>query len=90
MIISASYVSLRQVSLSYPIGRIGGLKKTVLKTAGLSIVGRNLLYLYRDPQFRQMGISPETAFNTTSAAQGMEVVGIPTTRSLGINLSIVF
>jgi outer membrane receptor protein involved in Fe transport len=90
MIISASYVSLRQVSLSYPIGRLGGLEKTILKTANLSITGRNLLYLYRDPQFKQMGISPETAFNTTSAAQGMEAVGIPTTRSFGINLSLAF
>mgnify|MGYP001604708618 CR=1 FL=1 len=90
MIISASYVSLRQVSLSYPIGRLGGLKKTILKTANLSITGRNLLYLYRDPRFKQMGISPETAFNTTSAAQGMEAVGIPTTRSFGINLSLAF
>jgi hypothetical protein len=53
-------------------------------------VGRNLFYLHRDPQFKQMGISPETAFSATSAAQGYEAVSMPTTRSVGINLSVAF
>ena len=90
MIISASYVTLRQASLTYALGRSGALKNTVFRTARLSVVGRNLWYIYRDRQFKQMGISPETAFNTTSAAQGVEAIGIPTTRSLGLNLSIAF
>lgn len=90
MIISASYVTLRQASLTYALGRMAGLKNTVLRTLRLSAVGRNLWYIYRDRQFRQMGISPETAFNTTSAAQGVEAVGIPTTRSMGLNLSVAF
>jgi hypothetical protein len=90
MIISASYVTLRQASLSYAIGRMTGLNKTALRTARISVVGRNIWYIYRDRQFKQMGISPETAFNTTSAAQGVEAIGIPTTRSLGLNLSVAF
>lgn len=90
MVINADYVSLREASISYNIGSSSMLKRTPFKTAKLSIVGRNLLYLYRDPQFKTMGVSPETAFNTTAAAQGVEAVGIPTTRSIGFNLSFSF
>lgn len=90
LVIDADYVALREVSISYNIGSSTLLKRTPFKTAKLSIVGRNLLYLYRDPQFKTMGVSPETAFNTTSAAQGFEAVGIPTTRSIGFNLSFSF
>lgn len=89
-VIDADYVALREASISYNIGSSSLLKRTPFKTAKLSIVGRNLLYLYRDPQFKTMGVSPETAFNTTSAAQGVEAVGIPTTRSIGFNLSFSF
>ncbi len=90
LVIDADYVALREASIGYNIGSSSQLKKTPFKTAKISIVGRNLLYLYRDPQFKTMGISPETAFNTTSAAQGFEAIGIPTTRSIGFNLSFSF
>lgn len=90
MVINATYVALRQASLGFNIGNATWLKKTPFRTAKLSVVARNILYLYRDPEFKAMGISPETAFNTSSAAQGAETVGIPTTRSLGFNLSFSF
>lgn len=90
MVINADYVAFREASISYNIGSASLLKKSVLKTAKISIVGRNLFYIYRDPQFKTMGVSPETAFNTTAAAQGVETPGIPTTRSLGVNLSFSF
>lgn len=88
MIINADYVALREATLSYSFGNL--LKSTVFHSARLSVVGRNLFYLYRDPQFKAMGISPETAFNATATAQGYEARGIPTTRSLGVNLSFSF
>lgn len=88
-VIDADYVSFREVSLGYSFpARL--LQKTPIKNAKLSIVGRNLLYLYRDPEFKLMGISPETAFNTDAYAQGVEAKGLPTTRSIGFNLSISF
>jgi hypothetical protein len=90
MIINAGYIALRQASLGFNLGRTAFLRKTDFKTAKLSIVGRNLFYLHRDPQFKAMGVSPETAFNTTFAAQGVESEGIPTTRSIGFNLSFSF
>lgn len=89
-VIDADYVALREASLSYNFGQLPLLKRSVLKSAKLSLVARNLFYLYRDPQFKLMGISPETAFNTTTAAQGVEMLSVPTTRSLGFNLSFSF
>ncbi len=89
-VIDADYVALREASLSYNLGQASLLKKSILKSAKISVVARNLFYLYRDPQFKTMGISPETAFNTTTAAQGVEMLSVPTTRSLGFNLSFSF
>ncbi|MBN8859670.1 MAG: SusC/RagA family TonB-linked outer membrane protein [Sphingobacteriales bacterium] len=89
-VIDADYVALREASISYNLGQASLLKKSILKSAKISVVARNLFYLYRDPQFKTMGISPETAFNTTTAAQGVEMLSVPTTRSLGFNLSFTF
>jgi TonB-linked SusC/RagA family outer membrane protein len=87
-VIPADYVSLREVSLGYNVGRL--LKKTVFKTLKLSMVARNLLYIYRDPKFKLMGISPEAAFGPFTVAQGFESPGTPSTRSIGLNLSVSF
>ncbi|MBW7840916.1 MAG: SusC/RagA family TonB-linked outer membrane protein, partial [Chitinophagaceae bacterium] len=89
-VIDADYVALREASLSYNLGQVSLLKNSILKSAKIAIVARNLFYLYRDPQFKTMGVSPETAFNNTTAAQGVEMLSVPTTRSLGFNLSFSF
>ncbi|MEX2231372.1 MAG: SusC/RagA family TonB-linked outer membrane protein [Cyclobacteriaceae bacterium] len=89
MVIDADYVALREVSFGYNFSS-SFLLKTPFTSARLSVVGRNLAYLYRDPEFELMGISPETAFNSTAAAQGYESRGLPTTRSMGFNLSLSF
>lgn len=88
-VINADYVALREATLSYNFGSLLKNNK-IFKDIRLSIVGRNLFYLQRDPQFKLMGISPETAFSATTAAQGYEAVSMPTTRSVGVNLSVAF
>jgi hypothetical protein len=89
MVIDADYLTLREVAISYALSpRI--LQKTPFTNAKISLVGRNLFYLYRDPEFKLMGISPEAAFNTEAYAQGVEARGLPTTRSFGFNLSFSF
>lgn len=88
-VVDAEYVALRQATLSYDFNA-DALKRTPFKTASLSVVGRNLFYLYRDPQFKLMGISPEAAFAPTAAAQGYEAFTMPATRSIGINLALGF
>lgn len=89
MVIDADYVALRELSFGYNFSP-AFLLKTPFTKARLSVVGRNLAYLYRDAEFELMGISPETAFNSTAAAQGFESRGLPTTRSMGFNLSLSF
>jgi TonB-linked SusC/RagA family outer membrane protein len=88
-VIDADYVALREFTIGYNLKSLFAANK-LFKTLKLSIVGRNLFYFYRDPQFKQMGISPETAFSTATAAQGYETVAMPTTRSVGFNLSLSF
>ncbi len=88
-VLSASLVSLREVTLGYNFSP-SFLSKIKITSARLSVVGRNLLYLYRDPMFKTMGVSPEAAFAPTAFAQGYEAANMPTTRSLGFSLNIGF
>jgi hypothetical protein len=37
-----------------------------------------------------MGISPESAPNTDAGAAGIEIFGIPTTRTFGLNVKFSF
>ncbi len=87
-VVPADYVALREISMGYNIG--AHLPKSVFKSAKLSLVGRNLFYIYRDPMFKEMGITPEAAFGPFTVAQGYENPGTPSTRSLGMNLSFSF
>jgi TonB-linked SusC/RagA family outer membrane protein len=87
-VLPADYVALREISLGYTVGKF--FKRTIFNTAKLSVVGRNLFYIYRDPQFKTLGVSPESAFSATTTAQGFEAPAAPTTRSLGFNLSFSF
>ncbi|GAA4442074.1 SusC/RagA family TonB-linked outer membrane protein [Ravibacter arvi] len=88
-VIDASYVSLREITLGYTFpSKL--TTRTPFRSVKLSAVARNLAYFYRDPQFRMMGVSPESATNSSTAAQGIQAHSLPTTRSLGFNLSLSF
>lgn len=89
MVLSASYVALREVTFGYNF-KSALLSKLKINSARLSIVGRNLGYFHRDPLFKTMGLSPEAAFAPTAAAQGYETSGVPSTRSVGVNLNLSF
>ena len=88
-VIDATYVSLRELTFGYSFNK-ALLGKTPFTSAKFSIIGRNILYLHRDAKFEEMGIAPESAFSPTAAAQGYEAFSMPTTRSLGFNLSLTF
>ena len=77
------FVKLRQVVLSYrlPLG------KFKLQSATISLVGRNLLLLYKDK--RNNYFDPESSYSNGNA-QGLEAFGVPRTRSMGVNLSVKF
>jgi TonB-linked SusC/RagA family outer membrane protein len=77
-----SFVKLRQVIFSYqiPAAALKGLK---IQSANISFVARNLLILYRQTK----NFDPEQSF-TNSNAQGFESIGLPRTRTYGLNLSL--
>jgi TonB-linked SusC/RagA family outer membrane protein len=80
----ASFVKLRQVILSYslPVSKIKFLK---IQSASIAFVGRNLLTLYKETD----NFDPEQSL-TNGAAQGIESIGLPRTRSYGVNLMLKF
>lgn len=81
---SSDFVKLRQVIIDYNIPtKIFG--KIPFKAASISIVGRNLLILYK----KTPNIDPESTYNNSNA-QGFEFVGMPPTRTVGVNLNLKF
>jgi hypothetical protein len=79
-----SFIKLRQVILSYNIP-VAKLKMVKLQSASISFVARNLATLYKQTK----NFDPEQSF-TNSNNQGFESIGLPRTRSYGLNLAIKF
>jgi len=79
-----SFVKLRQVILSYNLPGLN-LKALHIQSASISLVSRNLWTLYKKTD----NFDPEQSF-TNSNFQGFESIGLPRTRSLGVNLSVKF
>ncbi|WP_315815313.1 TonB-dependent receptor [Paraflavitalea speifideaquila] len=80
----ASFVKLRQVILSYRLPD-NFLSKLGVQSANISLVGRNLFILYKKTD----NFDPEQSL-TNGAAQGIESIGLPRTRSYGVNLMLKF
>ncbi|PWJ60287.1 TonB-linked SusC/RagA family outer membrane protein [Dyadobacter jejuensis] len=83
-IFDASYVKLRELSLGYSLPMFL-LKKTFFESAKLSLVGRNVWMIFKntphvDPEFDSKG----------GNAQGFGYGQLPSSRSIGVNLSFSF
>jgi TonB-linked SusC/RagA family outer membrane protein len=83
-VFDATFVKLREVKFGYNITS-AWLKKANLSGAKISLVGRNLLFLYN----KVPHIDPETA-QSVGNAQGLESLSLPTSRSYGVNISLQF
>jgi len=81
----ASYIKLREVTIGYNLPK-RLLKKTFIRTAKLSAVGRNLVILY---QKTPKGLDPE-ATSTTGTGQGFEYGFVLPTATYGFNINITF
>jgi hypothetical protein len=81
-IYDASYIKLRELELSYRLPN-RWLGRSPIKLATVSLVGRNLLLLHSNVP----NVDPESNFNV-SDAQGLELAGVPQTRSIGFNLNL--
>ncbi|MCF0049376.1 SusC/RagA family TonB-linked outer membrane protein [Dyadobacter sp. LJ53] len=78
-----SWVSLREVSVGYnvPSSLLG---KAKIQSLRVSLVGRNLGYLYKTAKD---GINPEGLYSN-KAGEFMEYGGLPFTRNLGVSVSV--
>ncbi len=88
--ISRTYIKLREITLSYNIPK-KILEKSFIRSASISLVGRNLLYLAEEKdididQFA-VGASPSgSSYNIL----GYAPLQTPTTRRFGFNLNLLF
>lgn len=81
----ATNIRLREVSVSYSLPR-KLLTKTPLNDVQVSLVGRNLLFIYN----AMHDVDPESGYSSGNTGGGFEHSAIPTTRSIGVNLKINF
>ncbi|WOK06180.1 SusC/RagA family TonB-linked outer membrane protein [Imperialibacter roseus] len=82
---NASFGKLRSLSLGYSLPSTL-LAKTPIESLRFSIVGRNLALLWSSVP----NIDPESAYNNSGNAQGLDFFAMPTTRNFGFNLSASF
>ena len=80
----ADFIKLREVVIGYkiPASLMG---KLPFKNATISFAGRNLAILSKKTD----NIDPESTY-TNGNGQGLEMFGVPTTRSYGLNLRVDF
>lgn len=79
---NATNVSMRELAFGYTFD----LKNVkFLKSANLSLVGRNLFFFYKDAPF-----DPNISLSTGNGLQGIDVYAAPSTRSIGLNLNVTF
>lgn len=80
----ASFIKLRQFTLGYNFPK-SMLESTPFSEVSLSLVGRNLLLLMSKVD----NIDPESTYSNGND-QGLEMFGVPQTRSFGFNLNVKF
>ncbi len=80
----ASFIKFRSFALTYYLPQ-SILRKTFVKGATLSLVGRNLAILMKHTP----NIDPESELNSTNG-QGLELSGYPPQRNIGFNLNLKF
>lgn len=83
-IYDASFVKLREVSLTYRLPKTL-LRKMPISNASVSCVARNLFYLVNHVD----NVSPESNVSSSNV-QGLENSGYPESRSIGFNLNLTF
>lgn len=80
----ATNIRLRELSLGYSLPK-DAVSGAGLSSARISLVGRNLFFFRNDAPF-----DPDVTFATGVGFQGVDVFSLPSTRSLGFNLSVGF
>lgn len=81
----ATNIRLRELSLSYRLPANWIQKMKIFHEIQLSFVGRNLFFFYKKAPF-----DPDLVLSTGNDNQGIDVYGMPTTRSLGFSIKCDF
>jgi TonB-linked SusC/RagA family outer membrane protein len=84
-VFDASYVKLRELTLSYNLPR-SVVSQIGLENVNFGVIGRNLAILYK----RAPHIDPESAFDSSNEMQGMEFGQLPSARSIGLSVNVKF
>lgn len=81
-VFNSGFVKLRETRLSWEVPSRLAARLSVAQLS-VALVGRNLLMWTDYPNY-----DPENATNADNAGQGFEMGSLPTTKSIGINLTI--
>lgn len=81
---SKTYAKLREVTLDYDLPK-RWLQHTFITKASLTIYGRNLLYFYKNPEFKDVDLDQYA----NSSAGGTDLQS-PSVRSYGLNIKLSF
>ncbi len=81
----ATNIRLRELSLGYSFPRSILNRTKVIQGIDLSFVARNLFFIYKKAPF-----DPDAVMSVGNSNQGVDVFGMPSTRSMGFNLKLTF
>jgi TonB-linked SusC/RagA family outer membrane protein len=84
-VVDGDFIKFRQLTLGYQI-QGSKLGKLPFQSIQLSVVGRNLAILMR----KAKNIDPESSFGSNLRYYGIEGTGLPSARSIGLNLNFKF
>ena len=78
-------IRLREVSLGYSFPQRMLEKTGFIKGVDLSLVARNLFFIYKDAPF-----DPDSTMLVGNDNQGLDTFGMPSTRNIGFNIKFTF
>jgi iron complex outermembrane recepter protein len=85
-VLTDSWIKLREITINYALPDSFVKKSKVFQSAVVSLVGRDLFYIYSSlPD----NVNPE-GINGAGNAQGIEFASLPSFRSLGVQVKISF
>lgn len=84
-IYNATNIRLRELSIGYTLPAKWFANLPVIKGADLSLIGRNLFFFKNDAPY-----DPDGTLSVGNSLQGVDVFGMPSTRSFGFNFKVNF
>ena len=82
-LMSKTFAKLREVTISYDLPE-KWIQKSFISKVSVSLVGRNLIYFYKDKRFKDVDLDQ---YNYSTSGTGLQS---PTTRRFGFNINVIF